>query len=120
VLSREAAKRGFRLTVESFPAHGFAARFSEAVATSAAPDVIVFDNFGVIDGITTPLGTFEGIGRDPTIRTKLVRVTGALDELLPPQRGWDLPFFLIAELQRGEGARHVGAHVHEWLVGIAA
>jgi hypothetical protein len=38
-LSRETAKRGFRLSVESFPAEGFAALFVDAVTRNAAPDV---------------------------------------------------------------------------------
>jgi hypothetical protein len=46
----------------------------------------VFDNFGVMDGITTQLGKFEGIGEEPIIRRDLIRVTGAFDALLGPEK----------------------------------
>src|SRR5207248_1998970 len=91
---RESTTRGFQLTVEAFPAKNFAATFFDAVARSAAPDVIVFDNFGVMDGITTPLGRFEGIGQEPTLRQQFVKVTGAFDDLLGPERGWTYLFAL--------------------------
>src|SRR5262245_49359020 len=57
---------GYRLAIESYPAIGFAARFREAIARNEPPAIIAFDNFGVMDGITTPLGRFEGIGQEPT------------------------------------------------------
>src|SRR5436190_11613867 len=41
-----------------------------------------------MNGITTPLGTFAGIGADPIVRNQFVQVTSSFDELLPPQRGW--------------------------------
>jgi hypothetical protein len=87
-LAREAAVHGWSLVVEAFPAQGFAARFAAAARDGAAPDLLVFDNFGIMDGITTPLGTFAGIGADPFVRNQFVQVTTSLDELLPPQRGW--------------------------------
>jgi hypothetical protein len=87
-LTAEALARGFGLTVEVFPAQGFAATFAEAVTRNAAPDVLVFDNMGVMNGITTKLGRFRGIGEDPFVRKDLIRVTGAFDELLGPARGW--------------------------------
>ena len=52
---RESTRLGFRITVEAFPATGFAATFFDAVARNAAPDLLVFDNFGVMNGITTAL-----------------------------------------------------------------
>jgi hypothetical protein len=70
--------------------------FADAVGRGAAPDVLVFDNFGVMDGITTGLGHFEGIGQEPTLRRQFVKVTGAFDELLGPQRGWTYLFALSA------------------------
>jgi hypothetical protein len=87
-LRQEWTRRGFQISVEAFPAQGFAATFFDAVSRNAAPDVLVFDNIGVIEGITTPLGKFEGIGQDPAIRRDLIKVTGAFDELLGPGRGW--------------------------------
>ena len=65
-LAREATRRGFRLSIEAFPATGFATTFFDAVARGAAPDLLVFDNFGVMQGITTALGHFDGIGQDPS------------------------------------------------------
>ena len=104
-LAREAAQRGFDLAVEVFPAAGFAALFFDAFARNAAPDLIVFDNFGVIEGITTHLGTFQGIGANPSVQRDLIRVTGAFDDLLPPQRGWT---YLVASSPNHAAARKMG------------
>ena len=80
-------KLGFRISVEAFPAKVFAPTFLEAVRRNAAPDILVFDNMGVMHGITTELGTFEGIAQEATIRRDLIHVTGAFDELLGPAVG---------------------------------
>jgi hypothetical protein len=101
-LLQESTRRGWRIAIETFPAKGFAATFFDAVTRNAAPDLIVFDNFGVMHGITTALGTFEGIGRDSVIRRDLIRVTGAFDELLGPERGWT---FLFASSPNHRAAR---------------
>src|SRR5688572_23412722 len=87
-LAREAGKRGWRLSIEAFPAQGFADRFLAAVGDGSAPDLVVFDNFGIMQGITTRLGTFVGIGQDPSIRSQLMRVTDSFADLLSPARGW--------------------------------
>jgi hypothetical protein len=93
-LRQESTRLGFRITVESFPASGFAATFFDAVARNAAPDLLVFDNFGVMNGITTDVGRFDGIGQEPTFRHRFIKVTGTFDELLGPQRGWTYLFTL--------------------------
>jgi hypothetical protein len=87
-LAREAVSRGWRLHIEGFPAAGFVGRFFAAVSDGSAPDLLVFDNFVVMDGGTTGLGSFVGIGQDPAIRDQLIQVTGSFDELLGPTRGW--------------------------------
>ena len=92
VLAREAADRGWRLTVEAFPADGFASRFHAAASDGSAPDVVVFDNLGVLDSITVGANTFVGIGQDSAIRKQLVQVTDSFDELLGPTRGWTFLF----------------------------
>jgi hypothetical protein len=91
-LMREASTRGFRLSVDSFPAKGFAARFAAAVKDGSAPDLLVFDNFGIMKGITTQLGAFVGIGEDSVIRTQLIQATSSFDDLLGPARGWAFLF----------------------------
>jgi hypothetical protein len=92
VLQKDAAAVGARITVEAYPAAGFAARLSDAVTRNAAPDLLVFGNFGVMRGSTTALGTFAGIGQDAAIRQHLVRVEGPFDALLGPERGWTYLF----------------------------
>ncbi len=89
---RESAQQGVGFIVETFPAKGFSKVFSDALRANAPPDLLVIDNMGVIDGITTALGRFDGIAQDPTVRRDLIRVTGAFDELLGPQRGWTFLF----------------------------
>ena len=95
-LREEAAARGYEVAIERFRARGFAAVFALAVARGVAPDVLVFDNFGIMDGITTPLGRFVGIGKDPTRRPQFTKVTGVFDELMGPRRGWTYLFELSA------------------------
>lgn len=98
-LAREAATRGWRLSIEAFPAQGVAGRFFAALREGAAPDVLVFDNFGIMEGITTDLGTFTGIGQDPVTRKRLIQVTSSFDELLGPARGWT--FIVTASANHG-------------------
>lgn len=91
-LHRELARHGMSLTIEAFPARGFASTFLDAVTRNAAPDVLAFDNFGILDGISVRDEKFDGIRQEPTTRRDLVRVTGAFDALLGPQRGWTFLF----------------------------
>jgi hypothetical protein len=91
-LMREASARGWRLSIDAFPAQAFARRFLAAAKDGSAPDLLVFDNFGIMKGITTERGTFVGIGHDPVIRHQLIQVTGSFDELLGPARGWTFLF----------------------------
>ena len=91
-IAQDANRRRLRIRMEAFPAKGFAATFFDAVKRKSAPDVLVFDNIGVLDGITTVLGSFDGIRQDPVVRKNLIRVTGAFDELLGPARGWTYLF----------------------------
>jgi hypothetical protein len=93
-LEKEWAALGFHVEIETFRASGFAATFFEAVTRNAAPDVLVFDNFGIMNGITTSLGHFDGIAQDPTVRQHFTKVTGAFDALLGPARGWTYLFAL--------------------------
>lgn len=104
MLARHAASRGWRLSIDAYSARGFAARFLAAVRDGTAPDLLVFDNFGTIDGITTELGTFVGIGRDPAIRKHLIHVTHSFDELVGPGQGW---VFLIASSTNYAAAREL-------------
>ena len=101
-LAREAASRSWRLSIEALPAQGFAQRFFAAVRDGSAPDVLVFDNFGILNGITTELGTFIGIGQDPATRKQLIQVTSSFDELLGPARGWT---FLVTSSANRAAAR---------------
>ena len=101
-LREESIRRGLQLAVDAFPAKGFAARLLDAMTRNAAPDILVFNNLGVVKGITTRLGRFEGIGEDARIDRDLVAVTGAFDELLGPERGWT---YLIASSPNHSHAR---------------
>ena len=89
---RESTRRGVRIAVEAVTAKAFASAFFDAVTRNAAPDIIVFDNMGLINGITVGREKFEGIAQEPSVRRDLIRVTGAFDGLLGPARGWTYLF----------------------------
>ena len=77
-----------KLQVEAMPAADLAPRLSTAMENGSHPDVLVIDNYGLITGTTTSLGTFVGIAQNVRVKDQLARVTGSLDGLLGPQRGW--------------------------------
>jgi hypothetical protein len=47
-LRRRADSLGYTIAVESFRASGFAAKFREAIVFHEEPEIIAFDNYGVI------------------------------------------------------------------------
>ena len=86
-LSRKAMERGCLIEVRSMHARDLYGLLTHAVATNDEPDVLVIDNMGLILGITTQLGRFDGIGRDPRVRTSLLKVSEAFRSL-ESNPGW--------------------------------
>ena len=85
MLQREAEKRNYTIEVEAFSAAGFATRFSEALEKGNEPEVIAFDNYGVLIGITTDLGRFDGILANERVPSSLVMVRESLEGLQSPR-----------------------------------
>ena len=63
-----ASTLGLSLDVRALPAREFARTFRAARLTNEEPDILVVDNMGLIWGITTPLGRFDGIGADAVVK----------------------------------------------------
>jgi hypothetical protein len=80
------------LKVEAYAAKGFADVLFNAFRTKQEPDILAIDNYGIVDGINTQLGTFTGIGSSETVRQSLLQVTESLRELEGPERGWEYLF----------------------------
>jgi hypothetical protein len=83
LLDAEAHRRGFALDMRVFRAKDFASAFFAARITNDEPDILVVDNMGHIEGIMTPLGSFQGIGSDPNVAAVLVRVSDSLKAFQP-------------------------------------
>ena len=101
-LHKSAAAMGYNLKLETFPAQGFAQIFFDAVRNNTEPDILAFDNYGIIDGIVTGLGTFAGIGSDQAIRKSLIRITETFESLQGGRGGWE---FLISTSRNYRQAR---------------
>jgi hypothetical protein len=86
-LELSAKKLGYGLRVEAFPIQGFASLFFRAFENHQPPDILVFNSYGVLEGISTPIGSFTGIATDPEIHAALVKVTESLTAL--EERGWE-------------------------------
>ena len=84
-LHTSAAAMGYNLKLETFPAQGFAQIFFDAVRNNTEPDILAFDNYGIIDGIVT----FAGIGSDQAIRKSLIKVTESFESLQDGRGGWE-------------------------------
>ena len=91
-LDANAEKLGYNLKVESYPAEGFAEKLFEAYGKNQEPDILVIDNYGMIDGIKTARGSFIGIRSNAKVRQSLVKVTGSLKSLEGHRSGWEFLF----------------------------
>jgi hypothetical protein len=78
-----------RLDVKVFAARGFAETFFSAFESGSGPDVLVIDNYGHIDGITTALGNFVGIASRAKVRDSLVSVSESFSGF---GEGWQFLF----------------------------
>lgn len=83
-----AARSGLTLRIKSFAAAGFASTFREAVRRNSTPDLLVFNNFGILMGLTTQLEQFEGIAPIPVDPADFIQIRETFDSLLAPARGW--------------------------------
>jgi hypothetical protein len=102
-LQAEAAGLGYRLEIKTFPAMGFADRFFVARVQNEEPDILAIDNWGLIRGINTALGVFQGIGADRKVQESLVDVSLSLSQLVP-NGGWQV---LITSSKNHAAAREL-------------
>jgi hypothetical protein len=84
--SQRAESLGYKIEVESFRASGFAARFRQAIQDHHEPEILTFDNFGVISGVNTSTGWIEGVDSDRQGASSLALVHESMTSL--QSRGW--------------------------------
>ena len=87
-ISSLATRLNYKLVVVGVPAEGFADRLHKAVEDGTEPEIIAIDNYGLIEGITSDKGRFDGIGDDASIAPRLISISEALSALNPQSRGW--------------------------------
>jgi hypothetical protein len=97
-----ARQLGSSISVESFPAKGFADILFQAFNAHQEPDILSFDNFGVLNGYTSSSGSFVGINTSPAVARALVQVTNSLRGLTPIRGGWQ---YLLSTSQNYELAK---------------
>jgi len=85
-LSQRAESLGYTIEVESFRAGGFAAKFRQALQDHYEPEILTFDNFGVISGANTSAGWVEGVDSDRRAASSLALVHESMTSL--QSRGW--------------------------------
>lgn len=101
-LKLRSEKLGSGIRISAFPAKGFSQIFFDAFESHQEPDIITFDNIGILDGITTELAGFTGIRSSPRVRNALIQVTGSLKNLTGGFGGWQ---FLISTSKNYQAAR---------------
>ena len=99
-LQRQAENLGYTLEVKTFRASEFAAKFRQALQEHNEPEVLTFDNLGVLWGIKTANGWIDGIATHPQTAPPLILVHEALDSL--QRRGLVM---LVASATNHEAAR---------------
>ena len=80
-LSQRAESLSYKIEVESFRAVGFAARFRQALYDHHEPEILAFDNFGVISGANTLAGWVEGVDSDRRAASSLALVHESMTSL---------------------------------------
>jgi hypothetical protein len=85
-LRKRAESLGYTIEVEAFRASGFSAKFRQALQNNTEPEILTFDNYGVISGVQTKNGWVEGVDADSRVASSLALVHETLASL--QQRGW--------------------------------
>ena len=85
-LRQRAESLGYTIEIEAFRASGFADKFRQAVQLHNEPEILTFDNFGVIIGMQTAFGWIEGVDIDHQIAPSLALVHETMMSL--QRRGW--------------------------------
>ena len=85
-LRQRAESLGYTIEVQAFRAAGFADRFREAVLNHNEPEILTFDNYGVIVGVQTQKGWVDGLYPGNRTAWGLTLVHETLSSL--QERGW--------------------------------
>lgn len=99
-LRQRAESLGYSIEVQAFRANGFAAYFHQALQNHYEPEILSFDNYGVIYGMKTTYGHVEGIDSVRGTASSLALVHEAMSSLQP--RGWVM---LVRSASNYEAAR---------------
>ena len=97
---QRAESLGYTIQIETFRANGFAARFRQAFQNHEEPEILTFDNYGVLQGIRVRTGWVEGIDSDRSVASSLAWVHETLAPL--QARGW---IMLVRSAVNYEAAR---------------
>ena len=98
-LRQRAEGLGYTIQVEALRAFGFTDKFRAALQTHTEPEILAFDNYGVIRGIQTQKGWVEGLYPGNRVAWSLALVHETLSSL--QQRGWVM---LVRSAVNYEGA----------------
>jgi len=107
-LRRRAESLGYTIEIEAFRPTGFAAHFHQALQNHSEPEILTFDNYGVISGMKTVNGYVEGIDWDRRTASSLALVHETMTSLQP--RGWVM---LVPSASNYEAARALSMHPAE-------
>ena len=99
-LRQRAESLGYTIEIQAFRASGFAAYFRQARQNHYEPEILAFDNYGVLFGIKTAHGWFEGIDADRRVAPSLALVHETMTSLQP--QGWVM---LLRSASNYEAAR---------------
>ena len=95
-------KSGYELTVTALPAMEFLNRFRDAVANHQEPDIVAIDNYGLLNGISTAIGKFDGLFNEPGMKQRMIFASRSLRGLEGSRGGWEL---LVSGSPNAEAAR---------------
>jgi hypothetical protein len=110
---------GYKIVAEGISANDFIGRFKAAAAAHSEPDIFTINNWGVMEGMTTALGHFDGLLGVPGVVERLTLVYGALKSEEGSEGGWE---FLVKDSQNAQVARKLALRDPEcdpnWTGGI--
>lgn len=99
-LRQRAESLGYTIEIEAFRPDSFAAYFHQALQNHNEPEILTFDNYGVLSGMKTQLGYFQGIDADRRTAASLALVHETMTSLQPD--GWVM---LVPSASNYEAAR---------------